>query len=401
MHGRKFPHTNVENKTTQEICEELEVTFIRPGNVTFDRYLVSTRKQQHGETMEQFHSAQRSLAEHCQLAHLEDELLRDIFTANMIDHEIQKELLKTTLTPEKTLELAVGIEPGIRSQLAIQSKQLLEVSQNAFTAHDKIVSEISSAVYHGSNRVPSTPRGSYRGNNKQTTNNNRSTPHNFRNCGQVWDMNHKAKCLARGKTCRRCNKPNHFAKVCKSNLIRQPSHRSINEVDNQRMELSDGINMIYLQAENHSTYGDSGDEYSVNMMDTTDDPITPSKLHRQYGHSKFWVMVDSGRSTSLVTEQMIKDIEARDSNPWWSRTTNPVKLKSYTNIPIKNLGTLYCDIECNGWRAGRADIIVVPNKHRVIVGRDFFKTLGIHRKKQDSSNAEAKNVNSIEKRQHA
>ena len=52
----------------------------------------------------------RSLAEHCQLAHLEDELLRDIFTANMIDHKIQKELLKTALTPEKALELAVSIE---------------------------------------------------------------------------------------------------------------------------------------------------------------------------------------------------------------------------------------------------------------------------------------------------
>ena len=100
MHARKFPHTNVEAKTTMELWEELELTFIRPRNVTFDRYLLLTRKQHRGETMEQFHSALRSLAEHCQLGDLEDELLRDIFTANMIDQEIQKELLKTTLTPE-------------------------------------------------------------------------------------------------------------------------------------------------------------------------------------------------------------------------------------------------------------------------------------------------------------
>ena len=87
---------------------------------------------------------------------------------------------------------------------------------------------------------------------------------------------------------------------------------------------SDGINMISLQAEIHSTYGNSDDDYSVNMMDTTNDPTTPSKLNVQYGHSKFWVMVDSGSSTSIVTEQMAKDIEARDSNTWCSRTTNPV-----------------------------------------------------------------------------
>ena len=72
--------------------------------------------------MEQFHSALRLLAEHFQLADLEDELLRDIFTANMIDQEIQKELLKTTLTQEKALELAVSIELGIRNQLAIQAR---------------------------------------------------------------------------------------------------------------------------------------------------------------------------------------------------------------------------------------------------------------------------------------
>ena len=200
-----------------------------------------------------------------------------------------------------------------------------------------------------------------------------------------------------GQMCRRCNKPNHFAKVCRSNLNRQPSHRSKNEVYNQRMESSDRINMISLQADFHSMYGDSGDEYSVNMMDTTDNPTTPSKLHIQYGHSKFWVRVDSESSSSIVTEQMAKDIEARDSNTWWSRSTDLVKLKSYTNTPNKNLGTLYCDIECNGWRAGRADIIVVPNKHRAILGIDLLKPLEIHLKKQHSPNAEGKNVNSVEK----
>ena len=98
----KFPHTNVETKTTMELWDELEQTFIRPRNVTFDRYLLLTRKQHREETMEQFHSALRSLEEHCQLVDLEDELLRDKFTANMIHQEKLKEMLKTTLTPERS-----------------------------------------------------------------------------------------------------------------------------------------------------------------------------------------------------------------------------------------------------------------------------------------------------------
>ena len=78
--------------------------------------------------MEQFHSALRSLAEFCQLGALEDGLLTDIFTANMIDHEIQKYLLKVTLDPEKALELAISIELGARSQLAIQAKHIRPIN---------------------------------------------------------------------------------------------------------------------------------------------------------------------------------------------------------------------------------------------------------------------------------
>ena len=168
-------------------------------------------------------------------------------------------------------------------------------------------------------------------------------------------------------------------------MSRNPSElakqRSGNEVDNQGIDQSSqGMNMNALKPDIHSKYDDSAYDYSVNIMVAADDPTTPSKIHIKYGHTKFWIMVDSGSSTNIVTEQIAKDIETRDSNTCWSRTTDPVQLKSYTDTPIKNLGTLYCDIECNGWEAGCADIIVVPNKDRAIVGRDLFKTLGIQLK---------------------
>ena len=329
VHARKFHHTNVESKSTMELWDDLDQTFIRPRNVTFDRYLLLIRKQHRVATMEQFHSALRSLAEHCQLADLEDELLRDIFTANMKDQEIQKELLKTHPTPQKALKLAVSIKLGIKSQLAIQAKQPLDASATLYIGREDPVMEISSSRLRGSNRPPTTPRGMGRGNGRGMNNNNRASTHNCRNCGQPWDSNHRARRQAIGQTCRRCNKQNHYAKVCRSNLNRPQSGRSVNEINDQGLDQqTQGINIISLNPDNHSSYDDSVDEHSVNMMETPADPISPSKLHIQFGQSKFWVMVDSGSSTSIVTEQMAKDIEARDSNTWWSRTTNPVKLKS-------------------------------------------------------------------------
>ena len=381
MHGRKFPHTNVETKTTQEIWEELEITFIRPRNVTFDRYLLLTRRQQRGETIEQFHSALRSLAEHCQLGHLEDELLRDIFTANMTDLEIQKELLKVTLSPERALEVAIGIELGARNQLTIQSK-------NTLTPMDKQenVMAISSSRFRGTGRPPRT----------STSTTTRQTSHNCRNCGQPWTIDHRSKCQAMGQTCRLCNKPNHFARVCKSHLNRQTNTQRVNEIVNNNLEaVTEDVNNISIDNEVHSQYTNSEDDYSVNMLSPEKDKTTPAKLEIQYGNSRYWVMVDSGSSASLITERMAKEIEERDSNTWWSHTTNPVQLRSYTNDPIRNKGTLYSDIQCNGWNAGRADLIVVPNSHRAIIGRDLFQALGITLHQQDPTNVEAKTIYNI------
>ena len=79
----------------------------------------------------------------------------------------------------------------------------------------------------------------------------------------------------------------------------------------------------------------------------------------------------------------------------YSHTTNPVQLRSYTNDPIRNKGTLYSDIQCNGWNAGRADLIVVPNSHRAIIGRDLFQVLGITLHQQDPTNLEGKTIYNI------
>ena len=60
--------------------------------------------------MRQFHSALRALAEHWQLGKFDDELLCDIFTANMSNEKIQKELLGVTLDPAKALKPAMCVE---------------------------------------------------------------------------------------------------------------------------------------------------------------------------------------------------------------------------------------------------------------------------------------------------
>ena len=249
---------------------------------------------------------------------------------------------------------------------------------------------ISSSRYRGNFRGNySQPRGTFtqpRGNNNQSF--RQQVQHNCRNCGQPWTQDHRAKCQAYGQICRRCNKPNHLAKVCRSNLTRN-NNRNINEIEERNEPpYEDNINLVSLNDEIESITHDSEEDYSVNLVSPTDGLATPTKLNVKFGNTKYWVMVDSGSSHSLITERMAREIEVRDKNSWWSRKTNPVNLRSFTNTPIKNRGTLYSDVECNEWNAGRADLIVVPNNHRALIGRNLFHGLGIQVNQQTSPTAE-------------
>ena len=86
-------------------------------------------------------------------------------------------------------------------------------------------------------------------------------------------------------------------------------------------------------------------------------------------------MVVTGSMASLITKRIAQEIESHNSSAWWSRQPNSMKLKSFNNSPIKNLGTVYCEVKSNGWNGGRVDLIVVPNSHRAIIGKYLFKIL--------------------------
>ena len=47
---QKFPHDNIYDLTTLKLWEMMEIAFIRPRNITFDRYVFFSRKQKKGET---------------------------------------------------------------------------------------------------------------------------------------------------------------------------------------------------------------------------------------------------------------------------------------------------------------------------------------------------------------
>ena len=113
--------TNLDEISTRNLWDILNETFIRVHNITFDRYLFLTRKQQKGEPIEKFYGHLKELSENCDLGEKGDTIIRDVFIANMQNEDIQKELLKETVEPDKALAIAINIEMGTLNLKWVQS----------------------------------------------------------------------------------------------------------------------------------------------------------------------------------------------------------------------------------------------------------------------------------------
>ena len=80
-----------------------------------------SRKQKKGETVEQFYSILKELAENCDFESREEVIIRNIFITNMLDDDIQRELLRDTVDPERALSIAVNMDMGHQIQQRISS----------------------------------------------------------------------------------------------------------------------------------------------------------------------------------------------------------------------------------------------------------------------------------------
>ena len=113
---QKFPHDNIYDPSTLKLWEVMEIAFIRPRNITFDCYVPFSGEQKKDETVEQFYSDFKEFAEDSDFENREEAIIKDIFITNMLDDDIQRELLRDTVEPERTLCIAVNMEMGHQNQ---------------------------------------------------------------------------------------------------------------------------------------------------------------------------------------------------------------------------------------------------------------------------------------------
>ena len=196
--AKKFPHDNIYDLSTLKLWETMEIAFIRPRNITFDCYVFFSRKQKKGEAVEQFYSILKELAENCDFESRGELLIRDIFIINMLDDDIQRQLLRDTVDPERALSIVVNMEMGHQNQQRISSNNNNNASGSAINAIQ------SFNRFRGANA---------RGNQTGRITINRAAIGQCRGCGQTWTPTHRQVCPALGKKSNHNGLLNHFAKV--------------------------------------------------------------------------------------------------------------------------------------------------------------------------------------------
>ena len=82
--AQKHPRVKVIGISFKEFFELLEAAFIKPTNITLERYKLLSRKQKDKESYKQFWSALSDLARSCEIGiNAEQEWIRDVFNFNM------------------------------------------------------------------------------------------------------------------------------------------------------------------------------------------------------------------------------------------------------------------------------------------------------------------------------
>jgi hypothetical protein len=168
------------------------------ANLLFERFKFYQRNQQEGETFEHFYAEVKRLAKSCTFGIELDNMIRDRLVLGIRHLDLQEALIRST---DVTLK-AVADKCRMYEINLDRSRQMQKGEVDAIRKFK--------SNFNRDNRQNSTPYD--RKANESQANETVKAKLQCKWCGY---KHNKGSCPAYGKRCSKCDRPNHFAKVCR------------------------------------------------------------------------------------------------------------------------------------------------------------------------------------------
>ena len=204
-----------EATTYDEAINLLKSLYVKTPNEIFARHKLATRKQQPGESLDEYLQELKILSKDCNFSDVtayqyRDEAVRDAFITGLLSTNIRQRLLEN-----KTLNLQTAFDQA----RALDTAQRSSETYNNFSTTASAVKDSSIQQSKQQESIPNVQGEYYFPGNKCQDFAGRyvaSTSQNIK-CFFCGNKAHpRALCPAREAFCHKCKKKGHFQRVCKS-----------------------------------------------------------------------------------------------------------------------------------------------------------------------------------------
>ena len=236
-------------------------------NTRYEVYKFRQTRQEVGETLDTFYTRLRKLSVNCEFADADFEIEEQIIIGGL-SSRIRKKALR-----EPEYKLKDMLLDGRRDEMSeFQARDIESKDETPIT-----------------NRVRADTQ--FKKSNKASK---------CGNCGGAWHP--KDKCPAQGKTCRKCSKNNHFARVCRSSAQ-----------DNQQKPEKPKFRKQNTVKPLHHSETDSSDEEYVYAVKQKSTGCPTAKVY--IGGSTIQIMIDTGASINVLDYEAFEKLNGIKLQP--------------------------------------------------------------------------------------
>ena len=274
----------------QELC-------LGETNEIYERFIFNSRQKKENETVDQYVTALRTLAQTCNFcACLHDSLIRDRLVIGISENTTQKKLLQDRkLTLSRAIDICRSSETTRKQIKKLHETQTSEEAINAVK----------------DNKTETGRRETWR-----------EAKVRCKYCGGTHQRK-KELCPAFGSRCRNCGRDNHFAKVClqKAKSHRQKPLHSVTE-DNSS-DSGESVSTVELSPNENILTIQETDTYQARLFTT----MTIK------GGNKTKFQIDTGATCNVLKKSELKGTK-------YERNIKPTTqvLKMYNNTALKPVG---------------------------------------------------------------